>query len=427
MWAGKMKTLLFLTAVIAGAAGVGAWYWTASPEEGPQFRQVRVSRDALLISVSATGTVEPVEVIDVGVQIAGRIECFGPDPAKPGETIDFCSEIEQGTILAQIDDSPYQIELDRTKADLRLAKAELARYQARLAQAERNYQRAELLRETNPESDYDRALAEHEMAKADVQVGQARLEQAELAVEEAEVNLGFTVIESPIDGVVIDRRVNVGQTVVAGLNAPSLFLLAKDLSQMQVWAAVNEADIGDIHVGQPVTFRVDAYRDRSFTGTVSQIRLNAGMSHDVVIYGVMIDVDNTDGKLLPYMTASIQFEVARRTNILRVPNQALRWRPRPEQITPEYRARFVPDDTDGESAALDEEGKVVVDSPTVWAVADDGLVRPVEIDAGLTDGMFTELLDGDLKEGDQLVAATIREAEQDFVSSFVSKVTETRD
>ncbi len=418
----NMKTLLVFVVVVVGAAGAGAWYWIAGHEELPQFRQRPIERGELLIAASATGTVEPMEVIDVGAQIAGRIKSFGPDLASSDKVIDFCSNVKEGAVLAQLDDSSYQVELEKSKANQKLAEAELARYQAQLEQARQDFERAERLRETNAESEYDRAVAQHEMAKADVLVGQARLEQAKLAVKEAVVNLGYTVIQAPTDGVVIDRRVNVGQTVIAGLNAPSLFLLAKDLSQMQVWAAVNEADIGDIHVGQRVSFKVDAYRDKTFVGTVSQIRLNASMSHNVVIYGVMIDIDNTDGRLLPYMTASIQFEVARRPDVLLVPNQALRWRPTPEQITPNARSGFSPQN-DSENA--DDDQRVVVDSPTVWVVADDGLVRPVEITTGLSDGMVTEILDGDLEQGDEVVAAAIRQAEQDFVSSFISKVTKT--
>jgi HlyD family secretion protein len=260
------------------------------------------------------------------------------------------------------------------------------------------------------------AEAQYQVAKADVEVGQARVEQAQLAVKEAEVNLSYTVIRAPIDGVVIDRRVNVGQTVVAGLNAPSLFLLARDLGKMQVWAAVNEADISDVYVGQKVTFKVDAYRDQSFVGTVSQIRLDASMSHNVVIYGVVIDIDNTEGKLLPYMTASIQFEVARRSEALLVPNQALRWQPTLDQITPTARSGISDENQDrGE--------KVKVESPTVWVLADDGLVRPVEVGVGLSDGIVTEITEGELEPGAKVVATVIRRAEQDFVSSFISRVT----
>ena len=258
-------------------------------------------------------------------------------------------------------------------------------------------------------------------------MAEAKLEQAKIATKQAEINLGYTTIRSPVDGVVIDRRVNVGQTVVAGLNAPSLFLLAKDLSHMLVWAAVNEADIGDINVGQKVTFKVDAYRDRTFTGKVSQIRLNASLLQNVVTYGVVVDVDNTDGKLLPYMTAKLQFEVARRSNAILVPNQALRWQPTWEQISPSARAGLdaaqrtaSPAGGATEAPSDDAEPTVDLGSPTVWVVADDGLVRPVSVKVGLSDGMVTEITGGELQAGDVVVVNVVREAKPDFVSSFIS-------
>ena len=240
------------------------------------------------------------------------------------------------------------------------------------------------------------------MAAAEVAMADAKLDQAKIAAKQAEINLAYTTITSPIDGIVIDRRVNVGQTVVAGVNAPSLFLLAKDLSHMLVWSAVNEADIGEVKVGQTVTFSVDAYRDRTFTGKVSQIRYNASLQNGVVTYGVMVEVDNSDGKLLPYMTAKLQFEVARRRNALLVPNQALRWQPTWRQISPSAQAGLTPPERGktpaGElhESGEDNEPRVDPGSPTVWAVARDGLVRPVPVEVGLTDGMATEILSGNI-------------------------------
>jgi HlyD family secretion protein len=231
--------------------------------------------------------------------------------------------------------------------------------------------------------------------------------------------------------VVIDRRVNIGQTVVAGMNAPSLFLLAKDLRRMLVWAAVNEADMGDIRVGQTVKFTVDAYRDRTFSGTVTQIRLNASLQGIVVTYGVIVDVDNQDGKLLPYMTAKLQFEVARRPGAILVPNQALRWQPAWSQVSPSARSGLTaPQAGDAGQGAEDGPGenaepKVDPGSPTVWVIAKDGLVRPVPVTIGLSDGMVTEMTGGDVKPGDAVVTGAVQKAEPDFVSSFVSKVTET--
>ncbi len=230
---------------------------------------------------------------------------------------------------------------------------------------------------------------------------------------------------------VIDRRVNVGQTVVAGMNAPSLFLLAKDLGHMLVWSAVNEADIGDIHVGQTVTFKVDAYRDRTFSGKVSQIRLNASLQQNVVTYGVIVDVDNPDGKLLPYMTAKLQFEVARRPNAILVPNQALRWQPTWEQISPSARAGLTPPAAVRiRSAEEDKDGRgrrQRAESGPWIAHGLDGRRRRLGAAGGRQGRPVRRNGDGDSRRrrcspGRPWSSTCVREAKPDFVSSFVSKV-----
>ena len=182
--------------------------------------------------------------------------------------------------------------------------------------------------------EYDDGLANYESAKAALAVCRERAAVAKADLEEATVNLGYTTIRSPVKGVILDRRINIGQTVVASLNAPSLFLIAKDLSRLEIWSSVNETDIGSIHEGQMVQFTVGAFRDETFEGKVSKIRLNASMSQNVVTYTVVIAVDNSDGRLLPYLTARIQFEVEARRGVLLVPNAALRWQPRPQRHRP---------------------------------------------------------------------------------------------
>ena len=176
------------------------------------------------------------------------------------------------------------------------------------------------------------------MAKANVGVQEAAIKQAEATLRQSQVNLGYCDIKSPVKGTIVDRRVNVGQDVVSSLSASSLFLLAKDLSRIQVWASVNEADIGRIHQGMKVHFTVDAYPNETFIGEVSQIRLNATMTQNVVTYTVVVTTENKEMKLLPYMTASLHFEIERHENVLKVPNAALRWKPRPKQIAPDIRA-----------------------------------------------------------------------------------------
>jgi HlyD family secretion protein len=425
----KTKTGVVLVALIA--ALVGAHYLRAGLSSCPKFRTLEVTRGELFTGVTATGTVEPVEIIDVGAQIVGCIKSFGPDPDRPGKTIDYRSRVKEGAVLAQLDDLPHRAEVDKARVNAKLTEAELSRCRVRHKQAQRDFRRAEQLKNTDPAAQFDSAQAELEMAQAELAMAEARLEQAQIATKQAGINLGYTTIRSPVNGVVIDRRVNVGQTVVAGMNAPSLFLLAKDLGHMLVWAAVNEADIGDIKVGQKVSFKVDAYRDRTFTGKVSQIRLNASLQQNVVTYGVVVDVDNTDGKLLPYMTAKLQFEVARRSNVLLVPNQALRWQPTWDQITPSARAEMTRPTAAGvrreeqkDGRGIDMEPRVNVGSPTVWAIAGDGRVRPVAVKVGLSDGMATEIIEGDLEPGDAVVAHELRQAQPDFVSSFINHVTE---
>ncbi len=427
-----MKKLLFVLFLAAFGGGLGYCQWRSNSAYRPNFRTTQVVRGDLLASVSATGSVEPVEIIDVGAQIVGLIMRFGPDLERPGKAIDYDSRVKKGAVLAQLDDLPQRAELKKAVANVALAKGELSHARATLKKAESDFHRAEKLRDTNSASDFENAQAADEIAQAELAVAQAKLDLSISAKEQAEINLGYTVIRSPVDGVVIDRRVNVGQTVVAGLNAPSLFLMAKDLSHMLVWAAVNEADIADVHVGQTVSFKVDAFRDRTYTGRVSQIRLNANSVQNVVTYGVVVDVENSDETLLPYMTARLQFEVARRTGVVTVSNQALRWRPTLEQVSPAVRGQLKAqtaekarpaEDQEDDAPDDSEEEKVDVGAPAVWVVAQDGFVRPVKVRTGLSDGIDTEIQSGDLKPGEAVVVNVVRESKPDFVSSFISKIT----
>ncbi len=424
----KVLGSLLLTAIVAGLLAVQ--YWRAGLDKRPKFRTQPVTRANLLIAVGATGTVEPVEVVDVGAQIVGCVRSFGPDPDRPGKTIDYGSRVRKDAVLAQMDDLPHRAEVDKSQANVKLAEAELKRYVARRDQARRDLERAEQLKESFSKGEYENVQAEYAVAQAELTMGEAKLDLAKIVAKQAEINLNYTTIRSPVDGVVIDRRVNVGQTVVAGLNAPSLFLLAKDLQRMQVWAAVNEADIGDIHVEQSVSFKVDAHHDRVFTGKVSQIRLNASLMQNVVTYGVVVDVDNTDGTLLPYMTAKLQFEVAHREQVILVPNQALRWRPAWDEVSPTARAGLTPPEPGKTQAAADEElpteddePRLEVIEPTVWVLAEDGFVRPVKVQVGLSDGMHTEVTGGKLQPADNVVINVQHKAKPDFVSGFISKIT----
>jgi HlyD family secretion protein len=275
---GRLLRALIAGLVAAGiTGGVAAYYFQHLEEQDSFFRTARVTRGDLLVSISATGTVEPEEVINVGAQVAGQIVSFGKD--SQGKMVDYGSSVREGTVLAKIDDSLHTAEAAQAEAQVELAKAgiqraeaDLEQMRAKLYQAERDWLRAQKLgpSEALSQATYDAYKSAYEMALANVAVGKAAVLQAKASLAQAEAayararrNVDYCTIKSPVSGVVIDRRVNIGQTVVASLNAPSLFLLAKDLKRMQVWVAVNEADIGKIRPGQPVSFTVDAFPVRS--------------------------------------------------------------------------------------------------------------------------------------------------------------------
>jgi len=397
----------------------GLWSWSRHRQDNGGFRTAAVTRGDLMASISATGTVEPEEVVDVGAQVAGRIVAFGKD--KNGKIIDYGSVVEAGTVLAQIDDAIYAAEVAQAKAQVAQAKAnakraeaDLGQLRAKLFQAEREWLRARQLGPSDAlsQSDFDAALSAYEVAKANLSVGQAALVQARDAIAQAEAtlrraaqNLEYCTIRSPVKGVIVDRRVNIGQTVVASLNAPSLFLIAKDLTRLQVWASVNEADIGNIRPGQPVTFTVDAHPGMIFEGVVGKVRLNATMTQNVVTYVVEVNTDNSDGKLIPYLTANLKFKLAERRNVLMVPNAALRWLPQPEQISPGFREtspKGRPGKKNGPAAAAAKGPGESARQGMVW-IPDGRFVQPVAVTLGVTDGSLTEVQSPDLKEGMQVV------------------------
>jgi HlyD family secretion protein len=413
---GFIKGVIVAFVVLGLIGGAAAWYFKRNNRQAVSYRTGEVTRGDLLISISATGTVEPDEVVDVGAQVAGQILSFGKD-AK-GQTVDYGSIVENGTVLARIDDSLYSADAAQAKAQVQSAKASIQRAEADLdqmkakfRQAERDWQRAQRLGPSGAlaQSSYDAYQSSYETAKANVAVGEAAilqakagLAQAEAMLRRAERNLGYCTIKSPVKGVIIDRRVNIGQTVVASLNAPSLFLIAKDLKRLQVWVAVNEADIGKIHPRQPVTFTVDAFAGETFRGEVGKIRLNASMTQNVVTYTVEIITDNSNGRLLPYLTANVQFELNRLTNTLLVPNAALRWTPSAAEVAPEFRKAF--EDHSGRKDRPEGGQRPGASRGVVW-VPEGPYVRPVPVRTGLSDGGMTGVEGEGLSEGLRVVTA----------------------
>lgn len=397
-----MRTASTILVLFGAALGGVAYYAThASTDSVARFRTAPIKRGDLLATISATGTVEPEEVVDVGAQVMGLILEFGSDPHDKSKSIDYGSVVEKDTVLTRIDPTPYEAALDQAEATLERSKADLLQLEARCEHAEQEWARAQNLRPSNAISvtDYDTAAANYKAAKANVAVGKATIRQNEAALRVARTNLGYTTIKSPVRGVIIDRRVNIGQTVVANLNAPSLFLIAKDLRRMQVWASVNEADIGRIGKDMPVRFTVDAYPGETFRGKVSQIRLNASMTQNVVTYTVVVTVDNSSGKLLPYLTANVQFEVDRRSGVLLVPNSALRWKPQASQIDP------------AAGKASDEPAETA-DHGRVWVVSGGRFVRPLDVQLGTSDGTSTEISGRGVEQAVQVVLGEEGQEEQ---------------
>jgi HlyD family secretion protein len=410
----KRLIIAVVAVLVAGLAFMG-FFWRSG--DSGAWRTVAVKLGDLLATISATGTVEPEEVIDVGAQVAGKIVAFGQD--KHGKTVDYGSVIEAGTVLARIDDVLYaadaaasQAQLEQSQAALKRAEADLGQLKAKLVQAQRDWARAQKLGPSDAlaQSDFDAAQSAYETAKANLEVGKAAILQAQKAVKQSEAalkrtrqNLSYCTIVSPVKGVIIDRRVNIGQTVVASLNAPSLFLIAKDLKRLQVWVSVNEADIGQIHPGLPVTFTVDAYPGEVFNGEVGKVRLNATMTQNVVTYTVEVITDNSSGKLLPYLTANVKFIVGERRGVLLVPNVALRWLPRPAQIVPEFRDMDGKEEAGGPKMRSSGEGGDRQSGRRALWVPEGNLVLPIYVTRGLSDGTVTEVTGADLKEGTPVV------------------------
>ena len=397
-----MKMSIVIVGLLGLVTGGAAYYaQRTSPDRATIFRTVQVARGELLLTISATGTVEPEEVVDVGAQVMGQILEFGTDPHDPSKPVDYGTTVEKGTVLARIDSIPYDAALAQAEATLERSKADLLQLEAKCYQAEQDLKRAETLKPKGAisDSEYDSTVANCQVAKANIAVGKATIRQNEAALRVARTNLGYTTIISPVRGVIIDRRVNIGQTVVAALNAPSLFLIAKDLKRMQVWSSVNEADIGQIALGMPVAFTVDAFPGREFRGTVSQIRLNATMTQNVVTYTVVVTTDNSDGTLLPYLTANVQFEVNRRTDVLLVPNAALRWSPATSQIDP--------------AAAADvDESAVSPDQGILWTTSERELAWPVAVTLGPSDGSVTEISGDGVTEGMRIIVGNASASDQ---------------
>ncbi|MEN6449011.1 MAG: efflux RND transporter periplasmic adaptor subunit [Thermoguttaceae bacterium] len=425
-----MRAILILLVVLAAIGSCAAYYTFnyVNVEPPPSFRTATVKRDTLLVTIGATGTAEPEDLIDVGAQVTGRVLSFGVDPHDPAKRVDYGTAVEDGTVLAEIDPTIYQAQVNKAVAALVHAKADLVQLQAKADQTEQEWKRAQSLRPQKAiaDTDYDLARANWQVNKANVDVGRATIQQCEADLSLAQTNLNYTKIISPVKGVVIRRRVNLGQTVVAAMSAQPIFLVATDLRKIQVWASVNEADIGRIRAGQPARFTVDTYPGEVFEGKVLQVRLAAQMTQNVVTYTVVVGTDNPptpdhpNGKILPFMTTNVKFEIDRRSNVLLAPNAALRWKPQDSEIVPEQRrptrresadsVKFGSQKSGPDTAAspVQRQSKRSGDNKHLW-VKDGDFVRRLKVKVGQTDGALTEVSGEGLTEGMEVVIGKSRD------------------
>jgi HlyD family secretion protein len=314
------KALLTLLVLVAVGGGGYAYYKYRTKKPVPSVSTAAVTRGDIADRVGATGTLQAVTTVQVGTQVSGTIQNLYAD---------FNSLVKKGQVLARLDPSLFQTQIEQARANLIRAQADVERLKVALDDANVKLTRARELsgRQLLAKSDLDAAETTARAAEAQVRSAEAQVTQAQASLSQNDVNLQHTVIAAPIDGLVISRNVDVGQTVAASMQAPTLFILAADLTKMQVVANLDESDVGRIRPGQHVSFRVDAYPTDEFSGTVAQVRLQPIVQQNVVTYATVIDVPNPDLRLKPGMTANVNVEIARRSNVLRVPNTALRFRP----------------------------------------------------------------------------------------------------
>lgn len=386
--------LIWLIVLIAlGAlAGGGYYYFHHGHTEAPDYETAPITKGELIQLVTATGTLNPVTNVQVGCQVSGRIDKIN---------VDYNSPVKAGEVIAEIDPSTYEAAVQSAQADLANSKANLELQQVE-TKREANLYTNQLV----SASDYDTAVATLHEAEATVQIKEATLANAM-------ANLSYCKILSPVDGVVISRAVDVGQTVASSFSTPTLFQIANDLTKMQIDSSIAEADIGAIVEGQTVDFTVDAYPYRTFTGGVTQVRNSPITVNNVVTYDVVIGVTNSDYKLKPGMTANVSIVVARRENVLEIPNAALRYRPDPSTVVTNTTSATnaapvmasAPANSGGHSGGGGHHRNGPPNMHTVYVLNADKMLVPVQIKTGISDGIYTEVQNG-LKEGDVVVTGS---------------------
>ncbi len=362
----KKKILMISLIFLALLLSAGVFIFAGGKKS--EFKTVKVQKGEITQMVTATGNVNPVTTIIIGTRVSGTIVALYAD---------YNSHVKKGQLIAQIDPTPFENELKQAEAELLNARATLFKASITLKDSERTMKRKEELfkRDLIARSELDDAETAYNTAKAQYEIALAQVKKAEAGLRQAQTNLGYTKIVSPVTGVVIAKNVEVGQTVAASFQTPTLFTIAPDLTKMQVDTNVDEADISKIKVGMEANFTVDAYPDRKFNGTVSQIRLSPTVTQNVVTYNVVISVDNSHLLLKPGMTANVTFVVASKKDVIKIPNSALRFK--------------MPNTPPSKQQGL-------------WVIRGGKPVR-VNIKTGISDGEWTELLEGEIREGEEVI------------------------
>jgi len=399
----KLNRKLLIAAPLAAAAVLGLGYWGLrdGARENP-YVTAPVQKGEITQVVTATGTLQAVVTVQVGSQVSGTIAKLNAD---------FNSKVKQGQVVAELDPDKFKASVDQAKANVVSAQANVAKAQVAVEDAKRTMERNQVLRKRDlvAQSDLDAAATAYDSAVAQLKVNNAQVELAKAALQQAAVDLNHTIIRSPVDGIVVSRNVDVGQTVAASLQAPVLFLIANDLSKMQVDTNVSEGDVGNVWTDQETIFTVDAYPTRRFQGKVLQVRNAPIMVQNVVTYDAVVGIDNKEMLLKPGMTANVEFLVSRKDDAIKVPNAALRFRPLEER--PQAQSAPAGDNAGQQRGGSRPGGRGPGQrgggrprEGTVYVLRDQK-AAPVKVRLGITDGTSTEVIADGLKEGEPVIVA----------------------
>ena len=403
----KFKKALITLVLLLAAGGAGFAYWRmGNSTKEPPYLTVPASKANVRQVVASTGTLQAVTTVIVGSQVSGTIAKLNAD---------FNTKVTKGQLVAQLDEAKFAARVEETRANLLSAQASLAKTKVSVEDAERTLKRTKELkqRELVSQSELDSAQTNYDAARSQMNVAQAQVGQAQAALNQASIDLGYTVIRSPVDGIVISRNADVGQTVAASLSAPTLFTIANDLTRMEVHTNVDEADVGNIREGQDVSFTVDAHPNRRFRGKVHQVRNAPQVIQNVVTYDAVVRINNKELLLKPGMTANVQFLVSEKEDVLTIPNMALRFKPPEEKneaqdLLRQEQGRAAPlvgqrrtSRSGGTGGGGGGEGRRVREVKIY--VVKDGKAQPVEVQAGITDGSKTEVIAGTLNENDPVI------------------------